>query len=177
MKSCVFGVIVAAALLLTSCTEEPAGQPTEAAPPTAAPVDAMNAAVVELDGWQLEREPQVVVGDALYELINGGAELYHRYGFVQALAADYADAQGRTLALEVFEMTDADAAAAIFADKTGDTGDPADIGDEAVVESYYLNARTGPYLVTITGFDSDETTTAGIQALARAVVAGLGETP
>jgi hypothetical protein len=133
------------------------------------------AAAVEIDGWQMDFEPELYVGDALYQLIDGGAEVYHQFGFVQALATQYSDADGRSISLEVFEMGDVDGARNIYADKTGGTGEPLDIGDEAAGEDYYLNFRSGRYLVTITGFDSDGETRAGIMALARAVANKLGD--
>ena len=162
---------------LAGCADRPtedaiAEAPVAVAAPVAEPT--INTAVVPLEGWTVETEPQVVVGDDLFELINGGAELYHQIGFVQALAADYADGDGRSIVLEVFEMADEQAAAAIFAEKAGGTGEPAQIGDEAAVESYYLNARTGQYLITITGFESDDVTSEAVLQLARTVAAELG---
>jgi len=71
-------------------------------------------------------------------------------------------------------MSDAAGASELFVEKTGGTGSPAEIGDEAAVESYYLNARVGRYLITVTGFDSDESTAAGIRALAEAVAGEIG---
>jgi hypothetical protein len=35
--------------------------------------------------------------------------------------------------------------------------------------------RTGPFLITITGFETDETTTDAIRRLAESVVGSLGE--
>jgi hypothetical protein len=139
------------------------------------PTPEINAATVALDGWQRDGEAETYVGDSLFELINGGAEVYHRYGFVQARAAQFTDAEGRSIALEIFEMDDLEGARGIFDDKTGGSGRPIDIGDEAAAEDYYLNFRSGPYLVTVTGFDSDEPTTDGILRLAREVDAALGE--
>ena len=136
--------------------------------------EALMSAAVFLEGWLLEEEPLVYVGDSLFELINGGAELYHQLGFVQALAAEYVDADGRAISLEVFEMGDLEGTKELFTEKTGGSGKPADIGDEAAIESYYMNARVGRYLITITGFESDEVTTAGILELARAVASALG---
>ncbi len=134
----------------------------------------IEAAAVELEGWRMEYEPEIYVGDALFELINGGAEVYHRFGFVQALATQYSDAEDRSISVEVFEMDGLEGALNIYADKTGGSGKPLEIGDEALGEDYYLNFRSGPFLVTITGFDSDETTKDGISTIARAVADGLG---
>jgi hypothetical protein len=162
------GVACCLVLATVQCAREPA-PPVEAPEP----VGLMNAAV-SIDGWQLEDEPLVYVGDTLYELINGGAELYHQLGFVQAMAAEYVDADGRTLSLEVFEMGDVQGTEELFYEKTGGSGEPAAIGDEAAIESYYMNARVGRYLITITGFESDEATTSGMLELATAVASALG---
>ena len=161
---------VACFLILTTvqCAREPAP-----AVETSEPEGLMKAAV-SIDGWRLEEEPLVYVGDTLYELINGGAELYHQLGFVQALAAEYVDGQGRTLSLEVFEMGDPEGTEELFLEKTGGSGEPAAIGDEAAIESYYMNARVDRYLITITGFESDEATTSGMLELAEAVASALG---
>jgi hypothetical protein len=137
-------------------------------------VPGIASAAVAIDGWRMDYEPEIYVGDTLYELINGGAEVYHRFGFVQALATQYSDAENRSISLEVFEMRDIEGARNIYSDKTGGSGETLDIGDEAAGEDYYLNFRSGNYLVTITGFDSQPETRAGILNLARAVATELG---
>ncbi len=167
-KISTFALVLLLVLVTVQCAKEP-----EQAIETTEP-EALMSAAVALDGWQLEEDPLVYVGDSLFELINGGAELYHQLGFVQALAAEYVDAEGRAISLEVFEMGDAEGAKNIFTEKAGGSGEPADIGDEAAIESYYMNARIDSYLITITGFESDEATTAGILELAKAVVSALG---
>lgn len=132
-------------------------------------------AAVPLEGWKMDGDPQVVVGDELFELINGGAELYHQHGFVQAMATEYSDDAGRDISLEVFEMKDLQGAQDVFAEKSGGSGEALSVGDEAAFEDYYLNVRTGPYLITITGFETDEATTDAIRRLAESVVFALGE--
>ena len=142
--------------------------------PVVEEVPRLAATAVEIDGWRMEYEPEIYVGDSLFELINGGAEVYHRFGFLQALATQYSQAEGRSISLEVFEMGDVEGARNIYADKTGGAGEPLEIGDEAAGEDYYLNFRSGSFLVTITGFDSDEQTTKGILKLAHAVADRIG---
>jgi len=161
-----FSAVLAAVVLVVvvHCAKGPGVEETSA----------IASAAVAIDGWQMEYEPEIFVGDTLFELINGGAEIYHRFGFVQALSTQYADADGRSISLEVFEMKDVDGARDIYLDKTGGAGEPLEIGDQAAGEDYYLNFRSGRYLVTITGFDSDEATKDGILKLARTAAADLG---
>ena len=162
------GLMAAAAALLIMVVIQCAGEPE------VEEIAGISAAAVEIDGWRMDYEPEIYVGDTLFELINGGAEVYHRFGFVQALATQYSDAENRSISLEVFEMRDLDGARNIYSDKTGGSGESLEIGDEAAGEDYYLNFRSGSYLVTITGFDSQPETRAGILVLARAVAAQLG---
>ena len=167
-------LLIPAAAVLVQCGRGPEPeQPDWPVAPVSEP-EGLTRAAVEVEGWELDGEPLVFVGDTLFELINGGAELYHRHGFVQALSAQYVDGEGRTIALEVFEMGDPEGAASVFADKAGGSGEAVELGDEARLESYYLNLRSGRYLATLTGYTSDEQTTAGILALAEAVAAELG---
>ncbi len=67
-----------------------------------------------LEQWRLEEKPSVYTGDDLFELINGGAEIYHEYGFVRVVSADYVDAAQTHIQLEIYEMSDASAAYGIF---------------------------------------------------------------
>ncbi len=49
-------------------------------------------------------EPEYVVGDDLFQLINGGAEIYHEYGFKQAVSASYKNINDKSFNLEIYEM-------------------------------------------------------------------------
>ena len=100
-------------LAVIQCADKPVVNPQ---PPD------ISVAAVDISGWHQEYEPEIFVGDSLFELINGGAEVYHRFGFVRALATQYADDAGRSISLEVFEMKDVEGAGSIYSDKTGGSG-------------------------------------------------------
>lgn len=40
----------------------------------------------DLPEWETLGEPKYVIGDKLYQLIDGGADIYHEYGFKQAVS-------------------------------------------------------------------------------------------
>jgi len=63
---------------------------------------------------QLTGEPELYVGDDLFSLINGGAELYHEYGFVEVLACAYKTPGGTNVKCEIYDMGSPDAAWGIF---------------------------------------------------------------
>ena len=134
----------------------------------------------EVEGWAPIAEAQVFEGEDLFELINGGAEIYHEFGFRQALAQDFTGPDQRLIALEVFEMMDSAAAYGTYSFKISGSGRTLEVGDEAMLEDYYLNFRGGQYVVTLTGMSDDEITMQGITRIARAIAENIqieGEVP
>lgn len=123
----------------------------------------------EAADWKLAGETQQFEGDDLFLLINGGAEIYHEYGFVRVLAAAFENNEGKKLNLEIYQMADDASAYGIYSFKTAPGGIVVDSGDEALLEDYYLNMWRGHFLVTVIGFDSSPETLAGLKAMAAAV--------
>jgi hypothetical protein len=118
--------------------------------------------------WKPADSPQFVEGDDLFLLINGGAEIYHEYGFARAAVQSYEDDSDRSLNLEVYEMEDPAAAYGIFTFKRGKNCETPEIGDESCLQDYYLNVWKGPFLITVVGFDTEAETRKGLIALAEA---------
>ena len=122
----------------------------------------------ELNIWRPVDKPQRFEGEDLLLYINGGAEIYHEYGFRQVITQEYKDKNGTSIHLEIFEMEDYASAYGIYTFKTGDEGQRIMVGNEALLEDYYLNFWKGNYLVTVTGFDSRQETVNGLVAIAEA---------
>jgi hypothetical protein len=120
-------------------------------------------------GWAKEGEPQEYEGEDLYTYIDGGAEIYHEYGFRRVIVQDYKNAGGKSVSLEIFEMETAAAAFGMFTFKRSGKGKAVALGGGAELEAYYLNSWKGRFLVTLTGFDEASETIAGLTAIARAV--------
>ncbi len=134
----------------------------------------------EVAGWKPSEAPKNYRGDKLFVMINGGADIYHEYGFTQVLSAEYADASGKSLTLEIYEMESPAAAYGIYTFTIGAGGKALAIGQEALLEDYYLHFWKGNLLVTVIGQDSEEGTVQGVVALAKAVdgrIAKRGERP
>ena len=126
----------------------------------------------ELGGWTSKDGPQAFERDDLFLYINGGAEIYHEYGFARVLVQDFWHEKS-SISLEIFEMADPAAAYGMFSFKRGPKGESVAVGTEASLEGYYLNFWKGRFLVTLTGMDASEGTVRGILAAARGVDARL----
>ncbi len=134
----------------------------------------------EVGEWERDDSPREYRGDSLYDYINGGAEIYHDYGFAQVIVQDFKNKSGKSISIEIFEMEDTESAFGIYTFKTSTEDRKLAMASDARLSDYYLNFWKGNLLVTITGFDEDEETIKGLQELARAVDAKIkveGEIP
>lgn len=123
----------------------------------------------DIDGWKRKYSPEEYVGEDLYLYINGGAEIYHEFGFQRILVQDYESEHEKSISLEIYEMTDSESAFGIYTFKRGDSGQVLSIGNGGSLEDYYLNFWKGRFLVTITGFGSDDETITGLKTIAQSV--------
>jgi hypothetical protein len=134
----------------------------------------------ELENWLPADQPQYVKGEDLFLQINGGAEVYHEYGFKQAIFQGFKHKRKKIRSfqfnLEIYQMNSPAAAYGIYTFKTGGTGTSVDIGSRAMLEEYYLNFQKGSFLVTVIGFNPGKETIDGILAAARTVAAKIKET-
>jgi len=153
------------------------GQKSEiASPPAMRDLAAFLPGPADVPGWALKDAPQVYKGEDLFTYIDGGAEIYHEYGFRQVLAQDFVDKNQKGVTLEIYEMADPTAAFGIFSFKASGQGRPADIGTDSEFEDYYLHFWKGPFLVTVTGFEANPECREGVMAIARATGARISET-
>lgn len=123
----------------------------------------------DLGVWAPVGKPQQHEGLDLYELINGGAELYHEFGFRCVLAQEYGDQEQRYIALEIYEMENPTAAFGIYSFRTSPEGRSIPVGAEAILAGHYLNIWKDRFLLTLSGVDADEATREGLVEIGKAV--------
>jgi len=123
----------------------------------------------KIEGWKKDGSLQQYKGEDLYLYIDGGAEIYHEYGFRKVIIQDYINKNEKSISLEIFEMTTPESAYGIYTFKTSPEGKELDLGNGAQLADYYLNFWKGNIIVTLTGFDEDEETIEGLLEIARAV--------
>lgn len=127
----------------------------------------------ETEGWKRAGSPQEYEGEDLFLYINGGAEIYHEYGFKGVVIQDYKNRSGKSISLEIFEMASPESAYGIYTFKTHPEEKELELGNGGKLADYYLNFWKGNFLVTLTGFDEDEETVKGLLAIAPAVEARI----
>ncbi len=152
-------------LLNLSCKQQPTSKPNDIS------LYLPESGVIA--GWERERDLHSYLGEDLFLYINGGAEIYHEYGFKQVVVQDYKNDNERSLSVEIYEMINPAAAYGIYSFKKSREGVSLDITTEGRLEGYYLNFWKGHYLVTITGFDEEDETVEGITTAANTIANNL----
>ena len=129
----------------------------------------------ELGGWQPEAPPHQVVGEDLFSLINGGAEIFLKAGFSRAVSQAYIQAGQQPIQLEIYEMTGPEAARAVFGQKAKGNGQPVTLGVQGVDGEYYLIFWQDRFFVTVTGPAATPEIRAILMRLSRAIEARIAE--
>jgi hypothetical protein len=115
--------LVLLALIMAGCSKKKSADPGEK---VLNPVDVLPRAD-EISGWTPQGDPEEWVGQALYQPINGEAEIYIRYGFEEAAFQDYQGSgswSNTMLSVRVFQQESANQAQALYEDPGSGTGTP-----------------------------------------------------
>lgn len=144
--------------------------------PVAAAGDAPDRAILfllprleEVQPWVPDGPAQLAEGQALFALINGGAELFLRHGFERAAVQNYALAPDRHIQAEIYMMQSMDGAAQVFARKSGQGELPVTLGDGGAKGEYYIVFHRGRFLVTVAAGDAAADAAAAVLRIARAI--------
>ena len=92
-------------------------------------------------------------GEALFDLIDGGADVFLEYGFTCAGSAHYTRDSSGSIAVDVYKMTDTLSAFGLYSYLAASTGAPAAAGQEAVAGVDFLIFWKGKHVVTITALE------------------------
>jgi hypothetical protein len=120
--------------------------------------------------WSAQDEPEVYVGDELFIYINGGAEIYHEYGFVQVAVQRYRRGDD-TVAVEIYTM-EGDAFG-IYSFARSSTGHAVNLGDGGTSADYFIHFWSGPDLAVITAENEFEDLGEAVSEIATAVAGCL----
>jgi hypothetical protein len=119
-----------------------------ASPPRAA---AQGALFPRLPGWTLSPPPgdSVYTPDNLWDIIDGGAELFLSYGFVDLRIGEYTDSAGTDVRVELYRHSSGANAFGMYSQERSPGSHFVTIGTEGYVEDKVLNFLSGLYYVKI----------------------------
>jgi hypothetical protein len=165
-------LFTAAALLLSWRAEglrvtRPAGAGTAGAAATS-PGTAYLPAGDALAGWTPSAPPSVYTPKDLFELINGGADMYVEYGFRTLVHAEYRKTSDpkTTLAIDLYDMASPSNAFGIYTYERGDRPSNEAVGDEGILSSASLAFRRAGFYVKIETNDLSGATARAAKPLA-----------
>lgn len=119
----------------------------------------------ELPGLELLRT-ESFAGTALYGYINGGADLYHEYGF-ERLTVQELQLNGETYSCEVYRMSDQGAAFGIFSVFRGACTPADSLPPSSCISPYVVQWSQDRYFVRIAGASGTPSAGAGGLQLAQ----------
>jgi len=120
--------------------------------------------------WSAEGEPEVYIGDELFAYINGGAEIYHEYGFVRIAVQRYRRGDDN-VSVEIYTM-EGDAFG-IYSFARSSKGHAVNLGDGATAADYYMHFWSGPDLAVITAENEFEDFREAVSEIATAIAGCL----
>jgi len=124
---------------------------------------------VSIKGWALAREAEVYSGDQLFDLIDGGADLFFEYRFNAVVSAVYAGPSGNKIQVEVYDMSNDSAAYGIFSSIYGASETGRELGEYAVVKEQYVAFLKGHYYVNVAWILTSEPMPGALMNFASAV--------
>jgi len=122
-----------------------------------------------VEGWNAPDSPVVYIGEDLYRLINGGADIFHEYGFKKVLTQKYINSNEKIISVEIYEMNDSSAAFGIFSLFTFNTGKPVKFNSDAYAGDEFFLFQKGNYYVSLTGNESSLEIQTGLISIAEKI--------
>lgn len=133
--------VILSSLLWVSCTKS-----AEKGRETAEEMAGFMADISAVSGWKSEGGIKCYKGEELFNYIDGGAELFHDYGFKKACVRDYQ--KGDSLyTVEIYEMENSSKAFGVYS--INREGGHPQLGQEAAYQEGFLNIWKGRYYIKI----------------------------
>ena len=127
------------------------------------------------DGWDRSKEPASYGPDNLWEYINGSADKFISYDFVQAAVQDFKDGQGNELKVEIYQHADDKLAYGIFSQFSRLRETSRDIGHLTFSGGYSLHFWKGDFYVKISVFEENEQMKKAMRSFAAALAGRIKE--
>ncbi len=116
-------------------------------------------------GIERSSEIRTYSGESLFEYIDGGAELYHQYGFVEVATANYRGGEIEVI-VDIYGFDTADHAYGLYASLRPPDADLVSFGVEGFATTSSTDFVKGNYVVHLIGFDESGETQKALESLA-----------
>jgi hypothetical protein len=117
-------------------------------------------------------EVRTFKGESLFEYIDGGAEIYHAYNFIEVATANYGT-NGIETVVDIYRFENSDNAYGLFASFRPDNPVFVPLGAEGFGSPTSIDFVKGPFVVRIIGFAESAETAQAISVLASEINAIL----
>jgi hypothetical protein len=133
----------------------------------------------EVAGWTFAPPPgdSVYTPDNLWDIIDGGAELFLSYGFVDLRIGEYTNAAGTDVRVELYRHASKENAFGIYSQERNTGYHFIPIGTQGYVEDGALNFLCGTYYVKVSTHKKGKGARDAMEMIGRKVLASLGEKP
>jgi len=128
-------------------------------------------------GWQWDFEPEMFTPENLYEYINGEAEVYNDYEFMEMVTASHVrhDDPMASVTFDIYDMGTALNAFGIYSNYRRPELDFGEIGEEAIVSDLNLRFWKGHFFVQVNAGSMDEVVKSALPAYAAKIAGSIGE--
>ncbi len=129
----------------------------------------------QVEGWKAEGPGEVCDRDGLFDLINGGAEVYRELNVQAVLDRSYAKAKAADLIVDLFDMGSPTDAYAAYRNDIREEAGVAGVGVESEYQGGTLFFWKGRYFVSLVALQETENTKAALVALGRHIDRAIPE--
>jgi hypothetical protein len=129
----------------------------------------------EITEWKQSGEIQTFVPKTLYEYINGAADLYLAYDFVELKVAEYQNDKKASVTIDVYRHKNIIYAFGIVSQERLPNANYINVGVQGYIESNVLNFLIGPYYVKISSYNTGVEDQKILLTFAKKVSENLGE--
>lgn len=128
-----------------------------------------------IDQWRKSPDVAIYDGDNLYTYINGGAELYISYKFLNLISLPYVNEDDDEIKIDIFDMGSPQNAFGVFSHSHEMTDDFVDSNIESEYAGGLLTFWKGRFYISILAYPETESRKLVVQQLARNIAAQIDE--
>ena len=129
----------------------------------------------EVAGWKLSEDIQTFVPKTLYEYINGAADLYLTYDFVELKVGEYSNDRKGSVTVEIYRHKSPTLAFGVYSQERPSNPSLVSMGAQGYVDENLLNFLSGSYYVKINSYNTGAEDRVILQSFAKKVMENLDE--